>query len=61
MNKIKFLVILAFFTVSFTASAQKSGYISLDQVVSLMPEARKIDSLLQKYQSDSLNPSLLIW
>jgi outer membrane protein len=56
MNKIKFICIVAFFTLSFTASAQKTGYISLDQVVSLMPEVRKIDSLLQKYQSDSLNP-----
>lgn len=56
MNKIKLLFVAAIFTISFSASAQKTGYISLDQVVALMPEVGKIDTLLQKYQSDSLNP-----
>ncbi len=56
MNKIKLLIAVALLTVSYGASAQKAGYISLDQVVALMPEVRKVDSLLQKYQSDSLNP-----
>jgi len=56
MNKINFLFIVGFFALSLASSAQKTGYISLDQIVSLMPEVRKIDSLLQKYQSDSLNP-----
>jgi outer membrane protein len=36
--------------------AQKSGYIRVDAVVSLMPETAKLDSLLRKYQADSLNP-----
>ena len=41
-----------------SVSAQKSGYISLDQVVSLMPEIGKIDTALQRYQADSLQPQL---
>ena len=57
MKKIRLFLVIAVIAFSFTtASAQKTGYISLDQVVSLMPEVRKIDSLLQKYQADSLNP-----
>jgi outer membrane protein len=41
------------------ADAQtKIGYMSIDQMVSLMPEAAKIDTLLGKYQSDSLNQTL---
>ena len=43
-----------------SVSAQKSGYISLDQVVSLMPEIGKIDTALQRYQIDSLQPQLAI-
>lgn len=43
-----------------SVSAQKSGYISLDQVVSLMPEIGKIDTALQRYQADSLQPQLAI-
>jgi outer membrane protein len=38
-----------------SAMAQKTGYIRLEDVVSLMPEVGKIDTLLQKYQTDSLN------
>jgi outer membrane protein len=56
MNKINFLFIVGFFALSLASSAQKTGYISMQQVVGLMPEVRKIDTLLQKYQSDSLNP-----
>lgn len=57
MKKIRLFILIAVIAFSFTtASAQKSGYISIDQVVSLMPEVKKIDSLLQKYQADSLNP-----
>jgi len=38
------------------ANAQnKIGYMSVDQMVGLMPEAAKFDSLLQKYRADSLN------
>ena len=34
----------------------KIGYISVDNMVSLMPEAQSLDSLLGHYQSDTLNP-----
>ncbi len=39
-------------------SQSKLGYMSIDQMVSIMPEAAKIDTLLQKYQNDSLNQTL---
>jgi outer membrane protein len=39
-------------------SQNKLAYMSIDQMVSIMPEAAKIDTLLQKYQSDSLNQTL---
>jgi outer membrane protein len=39
------------------AGAQmKIGYIKIDDMVSLMPETAKIDSLLERYQQDSINP-----
>lgn len=56
MNKLKFFVAALLMIVAGTASAQKTGYISVEQVIGLMPETGKIDSLLRKYQSDSLNP-----
>jgi outer membrane protein len=56
MNKIKLFVAALLVVAGFSASAQKTGYISLDQVVYLMPEVRKIDSSLQRFQADSLNP-----
>lgn len=41
------------------ASAQsKIGYISVDQAVSIMPEIGRIDTALQKFQTDSLNSTL---
>jgi outer membrane protein len=57
MNKIKlFVAVVAFLTVGAgSASAQKTGYISLDNLVALMPEVGKIDTLLKKYQADSIN------
>jgi outer membrane protein len=61
MNKIKMFLLAAILTVTAgSVSAQKSGYISLDQVVSLMPEIGKIDTALQRYQVDSLQPQLAI-
>ncbi len=56
MNKIKFLFIAAaiIFT-SGAAMAQKTGYISLDQIIGIMPEVSKIDSQMQAYQRDSIN------
>src|SRR5688572_10381697 len=56
MNKIKLFVVAAVLITSFSASAQKTGYINLDQVVALMPEVSKLDTVLQRYQADSLNP-----
>ena len=34
----------------------KVGYIRIDDMVQLMPETAKIDSLLERYQADSINP-----
>ena len=40
-----------------TTSAQmKAGYISVDNMVGIMPETAKIDSMLERYQADSINP-----
>ncbi|MBE2231498.1 MAG: OmpH family outer membrane protein [Chitinophagaceae bacterium] len=40
-----------------SANAQtKIGYIKIDDVVSLFPDVDKIDSILQQYQVDTLNP-----
>ena len=56
MNKIKLFVVALLVVAGFSASAQKTGYINVNQVVALMPEVRKIDSSLQRFQADSLNP-----
>lgn len=56
MNKIKFFIVAALFIAgTSSALAQKTGYISVENVVSLMPEVGRIDTLLQRYQADSLN------
>jgi outer membrane protein len=34
----------------------KIGYIRIDDMVSIMPETAKIDSLLERFQADSINP-----
>ena len=57
MNKIKlFMVAAVLFLAAGNVMAQKSGYIRVDAIVSVMPETAKLDSLLRKYQADSLNP-----
>ena len=59
MNRIKLFVIAAILLVSAgNVSAQKAGYISIEQVVYLMPEIGRIDTLLQRYQTDSIQPQL---
>ena len=60
MKKIISLVVIACGLLgAIDANAQaKIGYIRIDDVVGLMPEAAKIDTQLQKYQSDSLNQTL---
>ena len=57
MNKMKLFFAAAIIIVSAsTVHAQKYAYISVDQLVSIMPETAKLDSMLRKYQADSLNP-----
>jgi outer membrane protein len=34
----------------------KIGYIRIDDMVAIMPETAKIDSLLERFQTDSINP-----
>jgi outer membrane protein len=61
MKKLKVLIVVAGLLIAGSASSQgvKIGYINLDNVVALMPETKKIiDTLLPKYQVDSLNPQL---
>jgi len=55
---ISVLVIACGLLAATTAKAQKIAYIRIDDMVSLMPEAAKIDTLLSKYQTDSLNGTL---
>jgi|SRR3954471_12353110 outer membrane protein len=55
MNKFKFfLIAVVILATSGTAMAQKTGYINVDQIVGIMPDVRKIDSTMQKYQIDSI-------
>lgn len=58
MKKILTVVVLAAgLLFAGNANAQsKFGYISVDNIVGLMPETAKIDSLLQAYQADTINP-----
>lgn len=56
MNKCKLFLLAALIAVSASSvKAQKAGYINMDQMISLMPELGRIDTLLQKYQADSIN------
>ena len=60
MKKLKVLIVVAGLLIAGSASSQvKIGYINLDNVVALMPETKKvIDTLLPRFQVDSLNPQL---
>ncbi|MFI5186443.1 MAG: OmpH family outer membrane protein [Chitinophagales bacterium] len=60
MKKIISVIVIAFGLLSaITAKAQtKIGYIRIDDMVGLMPDAAKIDTLLSIYQRDSLNSTL---
>lgn len=56
MKKI-LLAALVFILVATASQAQnKTGYINVDNMVLLMPETAKIDSLLTIFERDSLNP-----
>jgi outer membrane protein len=50
--------LVAMFAAVKTNAQMKAGHISLEDVVSIMPEARKADSLMQKFQQDSLQSRL---
>ena len=55
MKKIIAIFVLAAGLVSGTVHAQsKFGFIRVDEMVSLMPELKKIDTLLSSFQNDSL-------
>lgn len=59
MKRIFTVMAVAMGLIAGSASAQiKIGYIRIDDMVSLMPETAKVDTLLQQYQADSLNPRL---
>jgi outer membrane protein len=57
MNKIKlfFLAAIVLITAG-SASAQKTGYIRVDDVIAIMPETAKLQGILSKFQTDSLQP-----
>ena len=55
MKKITAIVVLAVLLFAGSVQAQnKTGYIRVDEMVYLMPEIKKIDTLLAIYQNDSL-------
>jgi outer membrane protein len=55
MKKLKlFLLATALITAGSAMAQTKIGYIRIDDMVSLMPEIPRIDSMLKIYQSDSL-------
>jgi outer membrane protein len=57
MKKLKALAIAISLLVTGSAMAQsKFGYINLDNIVALMPATAKIDSVLERYQVDSIQP-----
>ena len=56
-NFFTIVVVAMGFLLSGSAGAQmKIGYIKIDNMVALMPETAKLDSLLDRFQVDSLNP-----
>ena len=56
MNKMKIFFLAAILiATSGSVMAQKTGYISVDDVVRLMPDLGKIDTVMQRYQADSIN------
>ena len=56
MNKIRIFILAAvIIATTGSAMAQKTGYISVDNMVRLMPDIAKIDTMMQRYQTDSIN------
>jgi outer membrane protein len=58
MKKILTVIVLAAgLLFAGSANAQsKFGYISVENIVGLMPETAKLDSILERYQADSITP-----
>jgi outer membrane protein len=58
MKKLKALIVVMFFLISGTVAfgQTKIAYISVDQVVALMPATARLDSMLAKYRTDSVQP-----
>jgi outer membrane protein len=57
MKRLKVFAVALGLLIAGSAGAQiKIGYISVENMVLLMPESAKIDSLIQRYQADSLQP-----
>jgi outer membrane protein len=58
MKKFLSVIVLAsgLFFANSAAAQVKIGYIRIDDLVGLMPETAKLDSLLVRYQADSINP-----
>jgi len=57
MKKLKIIAVAVCLMVTGSVMAQsKLGYISMDVVIQLMPATAKIDSLLERYQIDSIQP-----
>lgn len=54
MKKFIAILVLAAGLFSGAVNAQKFGYIRVDEMVSYMPELKKIDTLLVSFQNDSL-------
>ena len=62
MKKIIAIFVLAAGLVSGTVHAQsKFGFIRVDEMVSLMPELKKIDTLLVSYQNDLYREHIIIF
>ena len=56
MNKFKIFLIAAALVFSSSAvMAQKTGYIDINTVIQIMPDAARIDSLMDRFQQDSLS------
>ena len=57
MKKLKLFTLALGLLIGVGAGSQmKAAFISIDNMVALMPETGKIDSLLDRYQADSLQP-----
>lgn len=53
-----FFMVFGLLTTAKTDAQNKTGYISVDEMVLLMPETNQIDSLLKKFRADSIQPQL---